>query len=144
MLCWGNVEAGATLIDRHPDTRFIIDHLAIMQPRTPPAPPEPWADLPKVLDLARAERGHQGQRRVHVVTGALPVRGHLGPLARVFDAWGFERCLWGTDWTRAFAVVNYEQAVEPFRQTNRLSDSERAMLMGGACAKAYGWSPKEV
>ena len=33
------------------------------------------------------------------------------PLARVFDAWGFERCLWGTDWTRAFAVVNYEQAV---------------------------------
>ena len=24
------------------------------------------------------------------------------------------RNLWGTDWTRAFAVVNYEQAVEPF------------------------------
>ena len=38
------------------------------------------------------------------------------PLARIFDAWGFERCLWGTDWTRAFAVVNYEQAVEPFRR----------------------------
>jgi YVTN family beta-propeller protein len=66
------------------------------------------------------------------------------PLARVFDAWGFERCLWGTDWTRAFAVVNYEQAVEPFRQTDRLSNSERTMLMGGACAKAYGWSPKKA
>ena len=65
------------------------------------------------------------------------------PLARVFDAWGFDRCLWGTDWTRAFAVVNYEQAVEPFRLTDRLSDSERAMLMGGACAKAYRWSPKK-
>jgi len=36
------------------------------------------------------------------------------------------------------------QAVEPFRQTDRLSDSERAMLMGGACAKAYGWSPKKA
>jgi len=22
-------------------------------------------------------------------------------------------------------------------------DTERAMLMGGACAKAYGWSPKK-
>ena len=43
---------------------------------------------------------------------------------------------------RAFAVVNYEQAVEPFLTTNRLSDTERAMLMGGATAKAYGWSPK--
>jgi predicted TIM-barrel fold metal-dependent hydrolase len=65
------------------------------------------------------------------------------PLARVFDAWGFDRCLWGTDWTRAFAVVNYEQAVEPFLRTDRLSDTERAMLMSGACTKAYGWSPKK-
>ena len=53
ILCWGNVDAGMTLIDSHPDTRFIIDHLAIMQPRTPPAPPQPWADLPKVLELAK-------------------------------------------------------------------------------------------
>jgi hypothetical protein len=28
------------------------------------------------------------------------------------------------------------------KHTDRLSDSERAMLMGGACAKAYRWSPK--
>jgi hypothetical protein len=40
-------------------------------------------------------------------------------------------------------VVNYEQAVEPFRLTDRLSESERATLMGGACAKAYGWLPKK-
>ena len=25
----------------------------------------------------------------------------------------FDRYLWGTDWTRAFAVVKYEQAVDP-------------------------------
>jgi len=42
-------------------------------------------------------------------------------------------------WTRAFAAVNYAQAVESFR----LTDSERALLMGGACAKAYGWSPQQ-
>src|SRR6266581_782975 len=49
VLFWGNVDAGAALIDRHPDTRFIIDHLGILQPRVPPAPPQPWADLPKAL-----------------------------------------------------------------------------------------------
>ena len=65
------------------------------------------------------------------------------PLGRVFDAWGFDRCLWGTDWTRAAAVVNYEQGVAPFRETSRLSEAERAMLMGGACAKAYGWEPRK-
>jgi predicted TIM-barrel fold metal-dependent hydrolase len=85
----------------------------------------------------------QGQRRLHAVPRAVSVSDIWDPLARVFDAWGFDRCLWGTDWTRAFAVVNYEQAVEPFLKTSRLSDSERAMLMGGACSKAYGWSPKK-
>jgi len=143
ILFWGNVDAGIALIDRHPDTRFIVDHLGIMQPRTPDAlAAEPWADLPKVLDLAKRKNA------VIKVTGACtlsqkpyPFPDIWDPLARVFDAWGFERCLWGTDWTRAFAVVNYEQAVEPFHLTDRLSASERAMLMGGATAKAYGWSP---
>ncbi len=47
------MEAGIALIDRHPDARFIIDHLGILQPREPPAPPQPWAEMPKVLELAR-------------------------------------------------------------------------------------------
>ena len=141
--CSGNLEDVAPLVDRHPETRFIIDHLGLLQPRKPPAPPEPWADLPKLLDLAKRPNV------VVKVSGACtlsrepyPFPDIWDPLARVFDAWGFERCLWGTDWTRAFAVVNYEQAVEPFRHTNRLTESERAMLMGGACAKVYRWSPK--
>jgi L-fuconolactonase len=144
MLCWDNLDAGTALIDRHPDTRFILDHLGILQPRVPPAPAQPWADLPKVLALAKRPNV------VIKVSGACtlsqqpyPFPDIWDPLARVFDAWGFERCLWGTDWTRAFAVVNYEQAVTPFLKTDRLSESERAMLMGGACAKAYGWSPKK-
>ena len=141
--CAGNLDGAGALIARYPDTRFIIDHLGLVQPRTPPAPPEPWAELPKLLAIAKCPNA------VVKVSGACtlaresyPFPDIWDPLARVFDAWGFERCLWGTDWTRAFAVVNYEQAVEPFRQTKRLSESERAMLMGGACAKAYGWSPK--
>jgi predicted TIM-barrel fold metal-dependent hydrolase len=97
-----------------------------------------------VLDLAKRKNA------VIKVSGACtlsrepyPFPDIWNPLARVFDAWGFDRCLWGTDWTRAYAVVNYEQAVEPFLKTDRLSDSERAMLMGGACAKTYHWSPKK-
>lgn len=145
ILCWGNIDVGAAIIDRHPNTRFIVDHLGILQPREPPAPAEPWADLPKVLALAKRANA------VIKVSGACtlskqpyPFPDIWDPLARIFDAWGFERCLWGTDWTRAFAVVNYEQAVEPFRMTDRLTEAERAMLMGGTCAKAYGWSPRRA
>ena len=142
-LFWGRVDDGMKIIDRHPETRFIIDHLGLLQPRVPPAPAEPWADLPKILDLARRPNA------VIKISGACtlskqpyPFPDIWDPLKRIFDAWGFERCLWGTDWTRAFVVVNYENAVKPFLETKTLSDSERAMLMGGACAKAYGWSPK--
>src|SRR5437763_7669683 len=110
----GNLDAGTALIDRYPDTRFVIDHMALQQPSVPPAPPEPWADLPKVVDLAKRKNA------VIKISGACtlskepyPFPDIWDPLKRIFDAWGFERCLWGTDWTRAFAVVNYEQAVEP-------------------------------
>jgi L-fuconolactonase len=141
-LFWGRPDEGIQLIDRHPNVRFIVDHLGILQPRVPPAPSEPWADLPKILDLAKRPNV------VIKVSGACtlskepyPFPDIWDPLQRIFDAWGFERCLWGTDWTRAFAVVDYEHTVKPFLETKRLSPSERAMLMGGACAKAYGWSP---
>jgi predicted TIM-barrel fold metal-dependent hydrolase len=144
LLCWGKLDTGTALVDRHPDARFVIDHLGIRQPHKPPAPPEPWADLPKVLELASHPNA------VIKVSGACTLS-HAGypypdiwdPLARVFDAWGIDRCLWGTDWTRTTSVVNYEQAVEPFRLTDRLTESERATLMGGACANVYGWAPKE-
>jgi predicted TIM-barrel fold metal-dependent hydrolase len=97
-----------------------------------------------VLDLAKRKNA------VIKVSGACtlsqkpyPFPDIWDPLASLFDAWGLDRCLRGTDWTRAYAVVNYEQAVEPFIITDRLSDSDRALLMGGACAKAYLWSPKK-
>lgn len=142
MLCAGKLDAASALVDRYPETRFVIDHLGLSQPHRPPAPPEPWADLPKVLELAKRPNA------VIKVSGActlshqpFPFPDIWDPLVRVFDAWGIDRCLWGTDWTRAHAVVNFEQATEPFRLTERLTDSERATLMGGACARVYDWLP---
>ena len=49
--------------------------------------------------------------------------------------------MWGTDWTRAVRLLTYEQGVEAFRVADRLSDSDRAALMGGALARIYGWTP---
>ena len=143
LLCWGRLAQARELAARNPNTSIVIDHLGLQQPFEPPPPSQPFADLPEVLKLA-------GLPNVAIkITGACtlsreayPFKDIWDPLARIFDAWGIDRCLWGTDWTRAFAVVNYDEGVQPFLRTDRLSASERAMLMGGACAKAYGWSPK--
>jgi predicted TIM-barrel fold metal-dependent hydrolase len=58
---------------------------------------------------------------------------------RVIDAFGPDRCMWGTDWTRAIGMLTYEQGVAPFRDTKRLSESDKAALMGGTLQNVYKW-----
>jgi len=50
--------------------------------------------------------------------------------------------MWGTDWTRAVALLTYKQGVDAFRVTDRLSDSDRAVLMGDTLARVYNWSSR--
>jgi predicted TIM-barrel fold metal-dependent hydrolase len=72
-----------------------------------------------------------------------PYRDIWDQLARIFDAFGLARCMWGTDWTRAVGVLTYQQGVEAFRVTDRLSDSDRAVLMGGTLSRVYDWAPSK-
>jgi predicted TIM-barrel fold metal-dependent hydrolase len=59
---------------------------------------------------------------------------------RSIDAFGIERCMWGTDWTCAVELLTYDQGVEPFRVTDSLSHRDRAALMGGSLQKIYNWT----
>ena len=138
----GHLPIFRELARRNPGTQIVIDHVGLAQPRHPPAPPEPFAELDSVL--AMAEYDNVAIKISGACTLAhepFPYPDIWEPLGRMFEAFGFERCLWGTDWTRASNVLTYEQGVEAFRVTDTLSDSERAMLMGGALTKVYGWSP---
>jgi L-fuconolactonase len=142
LACSGRLEQVGGLAARNPNTQLVVDHLGLRQPSEPPAPAQPFADLPKLLALAV-------HRNVAVkISGActlsrekFPYNDIWDPLGRIFDAFGFERCLWGTDWTRALALLTYKDGVEAFRVTDRLSGGDRAVLMGGALARIYNWSP---
>jgi L-fuconolactonase len=145
LLCWGRLEQTRELAARHPETRLVIDHLGLRQPFEPPVPEAPFADLPKLLALAPHDN-------VAVkISGActlshepFPYNDLWDPLGQIFDAFGFDRCMWGTDWTRAVALLTYQQGVEAFRVTDRLSDSERARLMGGTLQQIYNWAPTKA
>jgi hypothetical protein len=52
--------------------------------------------------------------------------------------------MWGTDWTRAVAFLTYKEGVEAFRVTDRLSERDRALLMGDSLARIYNWSPSKA
>ena len=49
--------------------------------------------------------------------------------------------MWGTDWTRAVELLTYREGVDAFRNSDALSDSDRAMLMGGSLMRIYDWKP---
>jgi predicted TIM-barrel fold metal-dependent hydrolase len=144
LLCWGRQEQAGQMAARNPNTQIVVDHLGLQQPFEPPAPAQPWADLPKVLALARYPN-------VAIkISGActlshepFPDRDIWDPLGRIFDAFGMNRCLWGTDWTRAVKLLTYKDGVEAFRVADRLSDSDRALLMGESLCRIYKWSPAQ-
>ena len=138
--CKGRLGLVAELAARNPQTRLVVDHLGLTQPHHPPVPAEPFAELPALLNLA------QYNNVAVKISGActlshesFPFNDLWDPLSRVYDAFGFDRCMWGTDWTRAINMVTYEQGVASFRMTDRLSDGERADLMGGTLQKIYNW-----
>ena len=139
----GHLPIFRELARRNPGTQIVIDHVGLAQPRHPPAPPEPFAELDSVLAMAEFDNvAIKISGACTLAHEPFPYPDIWEPLGRMFEAFGFERCLWGTDWTRASNVLTYEQGVEAFRVTDTLSDSERAMLMGGALTKVYGWSPE--
>jgi predicted TIM-barrel fold metal-dependent hydrolase len=141
-LCWGAVPAVAALARRHPETSIVVDHLGLLQPFHPPAPADPWRDLDQVLALASLDN-------VSIkVSGActlshqpFPYPDIWEPLGRLFDRFGFDRLMWGTDWTRAIELLTYREGVDAFRLSELLSADERTALMGGTVAAVYNWSP---
>lgn len=142
LMAWGRLDQVAGLAARNRNTVLVIDHLGLQQPFQPPPPAQAWADLPKVLDLAPHDN-------IHIkISGActlshekFPYRDIWDPIIRIVDTFGLERCMWGTDWTRATALLTYDQGVESFRVTNRLSETDRSALMGETLQQVYNWAP---
>jgi L-fuconolactonase len=144
LMARGRLDQVAELAKRNPDTTLVIDHLGLEQPMKPPAPQEPWVELPKLLALA------PHKNIVVKISGActlshepFPYKDIRQPVSRILDTFDLDRCMWGTDWTRAVNLLTYKQGVDAFRAKDWLSDSDRATLMGGSLSKIYGWAPKK-
>jgi hypothetical protein len=45
----------------------------------------------------------------------------------------------GAGWTRTIGMPTYEQGVAPFRDTRRLSETDKAALRGGTLQKVCKW-----
>jgi len=135
----GHLDKAAAIARSHPSNLFIIDHIGLAQaPRSVDTPP--FKALPEVLSLASLPN----VALKLIGAPALSVEQYpypdlWAPLQRIFDAFGFSRLLWGSDYTRLRHLLSYDQHIDFLRCAGHLSASELELLLGGSLHRLLGW-----
>lgn len=129
--------ATLSLVKRLPDQPFVVDHMA--KPLIADGVTEPWADQMREL----ASHTNVWCKVSGLVTEADWARRRpedLHPyLDVVFDAFGPERLMFGSDWPVCLLAAEYGQVVGLIEAySEQLSTSERTRVFGGNAASFYG------
>jgi L-fuconolactonase len=124
-------------VDKHPKQTFILDHLA--KPRIRDGAMSPWRE--NLAELAR--RPNVTCKVSGMATEADWAAWTPAQLKPYFDAaleaFGPSRLMFGSDWPVCLAAVGYARWADTVREWAKpLSETERARLMGGTAAEAYG------
>ena len=131
----------AKIAERHPGLNLIVDHMALSH------------DIVKEGKIAEAIEETVALAKYPNVSckiSSSPTYSHdsypfadMKPhLKRVFEAFGPQRCYWGTDITHAFAKSTYRQRITHFTETLEfLSEDDKDWVMGRAIEQRLGWAP---
>ena len=129
--------AALSLVEKLPGQPFVVDHMA--KPLIVEGVTEPWAARMREL----ASHPNVWCKLSGLVTEAnwtmwRPEDFHPY-LDVVFDAFGPERLMFGSDWPVCLLAAEYSQVVELIEDfTRRLSAPERDAVFGGNAASFYG------
>lgn len=130
------LEAAIRLAENFPQQPFVLDHVA--KPRIKDGAIEPWKS--QLRRLAKLPHVHCK------VSGMLTEADHKNWQAEqfrpyldtVFEAFGPSRLMYGSDWPVCLFAGSYEQAFRLVDDYARgLTESEKAGLFGGNCARFY-------
>ena len=129
--------AALTTARRHPELRFVVDHLAKPRIAGGPADPEweaglaPLAELPNVFCKLSGMVTEADWRNWRPVD--------LQPYVEKVLAWfGPDRCMFGSDWPVCLLAARYAQvlaALEP--ALKGLEEASRAKVLGGTAEEFY-------
>jgi predicted TIM-barrel fold metal-dependent hydrolase len=140
-LAFGNVHRFGPIAQRHPDLPLIIDHMGV---NTAIAKEGKLAE--KIADaVALAKYPNISIKMSNLVNTSLqpyPFRDLNDHLKRVFDAYGPQRCYWGTDLTNtSFTRVTWRQRITHFtEELSFLSESDKDWVMGRSIRERLKWA----
>ncbi|HLF72530.1 MAG TPA: amidohydrolase family protein [Dehalococcoidia bacterium] len=122
--------------ERHPGLQLFIDHLGCVLPKQGPAA---FANIDQLLAMAATPN-------VAVKVTSAPCFSEQGfPFAdihpylrRIYEAFGPQRMLWGTDFTRLRGT--YDECLRIFRdELDFLSAEDKDWVLGKSASKLLGW-----
>lgn len=130
-----------SLARRYSDLQLVVDHLGLAQPPLMKVGPDPFADLAEVLRLGRFPN-------VAIKLSAAPTLSSekfpfndLWPhLHKLFEKFGADRLMWGSDWTRVDSLYSNEDGLKYITETSELSDSEKEQVLGKSLRNIFDWA----
>ena len=138
----GQLSTFARIAERHPQLTLIIDHMGMnSSSRTAritaiPAAIDQAIALAKYPNVSVKLSGAPGNS-----LEPYPFRDMTVHLQRLFEAYGPERCCWGTDITNSFAKASYRERVTHFtEELSFLSESDKDWVMGRAILACLQWA----
>src|SRR5262245_11952888 len=139
-LAFGNVHRFGPIAQRHPGLPLIIDHLGVNA-----AIAKEGKMAEKIGDaVALAKYPNVSIKMSNLANSSLepyPFRDLDDHLKRVFDAFGPQRCHWGTDLTNNMARATYSQRVAHFAQDVKfMSESDKDWVMGRSIRQKINWA----
>jgi len=129
--------AAIKLVTKYPEQPFVLDHIA--KPLIRDGIMEPWRS--QLRELAKST--NVMCKVSGIITEADQKAwkpGDIRPyLDVVFEAFGPERLMWGSDWPVCLLAGSYERVFRLIDEyASALTESQRAELFGGNCARFYG------
>ena len=128
------------IAERHPGLTLILDHMGLTQSmakdNTVGAAIDEAVALAKYPNVSCKVSASPG-----VSSEPYPFRDVAGHLKKVFDAYGPQRCCWGSDLTNTFGKGPYRQRITHFtEELPFLSESDKDWVMGRAIVARLNWT----
>jgi predicted TIM-barrel fold metal-dependent hydrolase len=126
--------------ERHPGLTIIIDHMGLSGEAVKAGRRD--SAIATTLALARFPNVSVKLSSAPAYsTEPYPFREMTPYLRRVFDAYGPQRCYWGTDLTNSLTKATYRQRIEHFSEVlDFLSEADRDLIMGRGILARLKWS----
>jgi predicted TIM-barrel fold metal-dependent hydrolase len=144
----------AAIAVRHPKLPLIIDHIGIAQHPVSPRETMSWAPFEDLLALAKYPNIHVKLCGAPLLSQAnYPYEDVWPNLKRLFQAFGYERVMWGSDYTRLRTAdlpkgerprrrgITYAENLNYLLHSDHLTYEQKALVLGGTARRLFNLPP---